>query len=202
VIKAKLFRYIFPVLATLTLMLGIALPVQAAPTDIITVTNTPMSLTNDVTPDTWTVNGLTGNSRVLVSTTYYSNAAGGTTTDNVTPTVGGATDAQCYFTANATGTNVVSDLTVTSSDMAGGSDASTNGNSGAAGATSYGAKSYFSGQASGSWVIAKSSGSSVGYASLGINDSIKFGMVIAEQADAWTGNTSSTFTVTVTISAH
>lgn len=193
----KKLRIILPLLLAIVMVFAFSVPSFAATTAAITVTNTPQFIAITVSPTTWTVNGISGNSHVLPNTTYYSNPLGDTTA----PTSGGAVDGECQFTITNT-SNVAIDLTVTSSDMSGGSDNSTNGNTGSAGTTTYGAKSYFSGQGSGAWVAAKSSGSSVGYSNLAATTNIKFGMIVAEQTSAWSGGTSSTFTVTVSAAAH
>jgi hypothetical protein len=172
-------------------------PALAATSAAVTVTYQPQLVAISINPTTWTINSETGNSKIATSTTYYSNP----TSSITTPTVGGATDAQCAFTITNT-SNVAIDLYVTASDASGGSDAMTNGETGSAGATSYGAKSYFSGQASGAWVVAKKSGSSKGLDNLAASTNIKTGMVIATQTDAWSGSTNSTLTITWTAVAH
>lgn len=176
--------------------LVVVLPASAATSQNVTVTATPEFIAIANSPATFTLNSLTGTSKILPSTTYYTNPLGDTTS----PTGAGATDSECEFTITNT-SNIVTDLTVTMANMSSG-DASTNGNSGAAGATSYGAKSYFSGQASGAWVVTKTSGSSVGLASLGATTNIKWGFLYATQTNAWTTGTSMTTTATIAAVAH
>jgi hypothetical protein len=88
------------------------------------------------------------------------------------------------------------------SDYSGGGSASTNSNAGTNGATSYGAKSYFSGQASGAWVVIKSSGSSIGYSNLAATTNIKWGFLELTQTNLGTSVTGSTATLLITATAH
>ncbi len=195
--KKHILRIVLPVIAIMVLLLTTTMPVSAATSTGIVVTNTPQFISISVSPDTYEFNGA-DTLGVKPNTTYYSNPDGGQET---APTGAGALDAECAFTIT-NGSNIATDLTVTSSDMSGGSDNSTNGNTGSAGATSYGAKTYFSGQATAAWVVAKSAGSSVGYENLSATTNIKFGLILAEQTDAWTGADAATFTVTITAAAH
>ena len=93
------------------------------------------------------------------------------------------------------------DVTFTASNMSGG-DASTNGNTGTAGATSYGAYTYVSGVLFASKVLCKSSGSGVGITNLGASATKYWGLQLNEQTNAWTTVTPATFTVTATAAAH
>lgn len=170
---------------------------NAATTASITVTAAPAFIGIANSASTWTINSEnSGPGKIFPSTTYYANPLGGTTS----PTSGGAEDGECDWTITNTST-IATDLTVTWSDMTSG-DAMTNANSASAGATSFGAKSYFSGQASGAWVVAKSSGSSVGYSNLAATTDKKWGLVISTQTSAWASSSSMSSTVTVTASAH
>lgn len=147
---------------------------------------------------TYTLNSdNSGSGIVLPNTTYYSNPLGSTTS----PTVGGATDAQCEWTLTNTSTAAI-DLTCLMSDYSGGGSASTNSNNGTNGATSYGAKSYFSGQASGSWVVIKTAGSSVGYSNLAANTNIKWGFLELTQTNYGSSATGSTSILLITATAH
>lgn len=188
----KIFLVLFVVAVSL-------LPVyaSASSTAVITVTNTPYFVGVNMTPTSWTINGLTGDGSVSNATTYYSNPLG----DTVSPTTSGVTNSQCYFNAT-NGMAIAVDLTVTVSNLSGGSDNSTNSNTGLAGTTSFGAETYFSGQNSSQWVICKSSGSSIGYSNLAAGGDIDFGLIISEQTNSWSGPSSASSTITITASAH
>lgn len=192
-------RVLIPVVLSLVMVFGFAMPVSAATTAAVTITNYPAFIGIANSASTYTLNSDgTGNSRVKTSTTYYSNPTSSVTT----PTVGGATDAQCEWTLTNTST-VPLNITCTMADMSGGSDDSTNGNTGSAGATSYGGKTYFSGQASGAWVVAKSSGSAPALTNmLPATGTIKWGIIIAEQTTAWSGGTPATFITTLTATEY
>jgi hypothetical protein len=191
----KILRVLI-IVAVLGLML-LPIKVMAASTATIIVTNSPYFVSVNITPSSWAINGLTGSGLVNNATTYYSNPLG----DTVSPTILGAKDSECYFNAS-NGMAIAVDLTVTTSDLSGGSDNSTNSNNGSAGATFYGAYTYFSGQTSLQWVVCKSSGSSIGYSNLLAGGNVNFGLIVSEQTNAWTGATPSSSTITVTSSAH
>lgn len=169
--------------------------VFAATSQDVSVTATPQYIAIANAPSTWTINSLTGSSVILVDTMYWSNPLGDTTT----PTVGGAVDGECRFTITNTST-VAIDLTVLFPHHAGG-DASTNSDTGANAAGSFGAKSYFTGQASGAWVIAKNSGSGVGKDALAASTNIKWGLQYESQSDAWGSGTNMTSTVNIAATA-
>ena len=186
-------------LVVATLVVAILVPVvgvNAATTATITVTNTPQYIAITVAPTTWTINGLTGNSHALVNTTYYSNPLGDTTAPSAT-----VVDGECNFTLTNTA-NVATDITFNWGDMSGGSDNSTNGNTGTAGTTTFGAYSYVSGVALTSKVLCKSSASGIAIANLAATTNKKFGFLIAEQTNAWSGSTAATSTITGTSVAH
>ncbi len=185
------------IVLAIMMMLVVALPASADTTASILVTNTPQFISISVAPNTWTVNGLTGSGKVFPNTTYYANPGG----DTVAPTGGGALDGECDF-AITNLSNVAIDLTVTSSNMTGGSDNSANSDTGNATATAYGGTTYFTGQATADWVVCKSVGSGIGYDNLGATTNKKMGFIIKEQTNAWTGGTASTFTILITASAH
>ena len=179
----------------LTLVLSLSVPVFAADYAEVTVTATPSYIAITNSPSTWTVNGITGSGVMTTNTTYWSNPLGDTTT----PTVGGAVDGECRFTVTNT-SSVATDLTVNFPNHTGG-DASTNSNDGTAGASSFGAKTYFSGQASGAWVISKNSGSDVGKDALAASTDIKWGLQYISQTGAWTSGTAMSSTVVITATA-
>lgn len=196
----KRYQRIIGLVASLILLLGIIIPTSiiSAGTTII-VTFKPAYVAISVSPDTWTINGLTGDNITSSNTVYYSNPLGDTTS----PTTGGAgaDDSECNFTITNT-SNVVTDIKVTMSDVAGGSDTEANSDNGTNGVNYFGAKSYFSGQTSGQWVVVKASGSDVGKASLGATTNIKFGLRIQTQSNDYTGSSDSTATITVTATKH
>jgi hypothetical protein len=172
--------------------------ILAATTAVVTVTNSTQYIAISIDHNTWTVNGLVGDGLIYPNTTYYANPLG----DTLLPTLGGATDAQCYFTISNT-SNMAIDVTVSMLDFAGGSDNPTNSNTGSAGASTYGAYSYFSGQASGSWGVVKSSGNTNGNGTLNLSDATKkCGVILSEQTNAWTGSLAATSTITYTATAH
>jgi hypothetical protein len=191
----RILRIILPLFIALVVVMSMSIPIYSALSDTITITNTPQFISISIAPDTYNINGADGKG-AKPSTTYYTNPSGMETT----PTVGGAVDGECAFTITNT-SNVHIDLKVTSSDFAGGSDNSANSDAGTAAAATYGAKSYFSGQAAAAWEVAKVAIDATGYANLGETTNIKFGMIIAEQTNAWTGATPATFSVVVTASA-
>lgn len=179
-------------LPALALVVSSGSPVFAAASANVTVTATPSYIAISNAPVDWTVNSLTGSSVMAVDTMYWSNPEN----DTVSPTVGGATDGECRFTITNT-SSVAIDLTVLFPHHAGG-DASTNSDTGANAAGSFGAKSYFSGQASGAWVIAKNVGSAVGLDALAAVTDIKWGIQYESQSGAWTSGTAMTSTVNIT----
>jgi hypothetical protein len=194
--KSKILRVIIPLVVAVVIILCSSIPIYSATQDVVVFTNTPQFLSISIAPGTYEINGADGKG-AKPNTTYYTNPLGMETA----PTAGGATDGECAFTITNL-SNVATDLKVTSSDFSTGDDNSTNSNDGTNGATTYGAKSYFSGQATAAWVVAKTSGSSTGYSNLAATTDIKFGMIILEQTDAWTGATPAIFTVTVVASAN
>jgi len=82
-----------------------------------------------------------------------------------------------------------------------GGDAMTNGNSGSAGATSFGAYGYYSGMLYASKVVAQASGSANLISSLAATTDFKWGLEIVTQQNGWTSGTSMSSTVTVTATA-
>jgi len=168
--------------------------VLAATTAEVTVTAVPSYICIANAPIDWTINGITGSGVIEPSTTYYSNPLGDTTS----PTTTGAVDGECRFTITNTST-VATKYTVIFADPVAGD--STNGNTGTAGPTTFGAKTYFTGQASAAWVVAKNAGSDIAYPSLAASTDIKWGLIYASQTDAWASGTSMVSTVTITATA-
>lgn len=146
-------------------------------------------------PDTWTINGITGNSRISENTTYYSNPNGDTVAPNAT-----VLDGDCRFTITNSSTTPI-DLTVNFPSMAGG-DASANSDNGTNNGTHFGAYSYFSGKTLASKVIAKSSGSAVAYSNLPSLTNILWGLEYISQTNAWTSGSAMSCNVTISATAH
>jgi hypothetical protein len=189
-------RLIISVVLALALLLIPASAVLAATFDTVTVTAVPSYIAITNAPNTWVINDVVaaGGKTILINTTYYSNPLGDTTS----PTVGGATDAECRFTITNTST-VATKYTVIFADPAAGD--STNGNTGAAGAATFGAKTYFSGQATAAWVVAKNADSATAYPSLAATTPIKWGLIYASQTGAWASGISMVSTITITAAA-
>jgi hypothetical protein len=98
---------------------------------------------------------------------------------------------------------VACDFVFAASDFTSGSDQSTNGNTGTAGATSYGCYTYVSGVLFASKVECSSSASGTGISNMaGSGATLHWGFQMNEQTNAWTGGTAGSFTVTATASAH
>lgn len=180
--------------AMLAILWGNALPALALTSQDVTINATPAYMSISNAPINWTINDVAdaGSKSILKDTIYYSNPLGDTTT----PTVGGAVDAECRFTITNAST-VAIDLIVLFPDHTGG-DACANSNTGANDTTKFGAKTYFTGQASGAWIIAKSAGSDVGKDALGATTNIKWGLVYESQSNDWTSGDLMTSTVTLT----
>lgn len=190
----KKTRRILAGLLALVLSLVLVVPAFAATSDDVVVTATPEYIAITNAPATWTVNGLTGNSVIVVSTTYYSNPVGDTTVPTST-----VVDGDCRFTVTNT-SSVAIDLTVNFPDHTGG-DASSNSDTGSGAATSFGAYTYFSGETFASKVIAKDTGSDVALDALGATTDILWGIEYDSQDNAWTSGTAMTSTVTITATA-
>ena len=200
----KLFRnhsllitIVFTILTVFSTGILNATQAFAASTASITVTNTPqfLSMTNNVSTYNFNATGA-AHAGVLPSTTYYSNPGGQTTAPSST-----VVDGECAFQITDA-SSVAIDIVFTASNFSGGSDNSTNGNTGTAGATSYGAYTYVSGVALASKVECSSSASATGISNLGASSTKYWGLMINEQTGAWTGATPATFTLLATASAH
>ena len=177
-------------------VIGLAAPVSAATTAVVTVTNTTqfISITNNVSTYNFNATGA-AHAGVLPSTTYYSNPNSQIVAPSAT-----VVDGECAFQITDA-SSVAIDIVFTASNMSSG-DASTNGNTGTAGATSYGAYTYVSGIALASKVECSSSGSATGITNLGASSTKYWGLQLNEQTNAWTTVTPATFTLTATASAH
>lgn len=176
-------KWLILIVLALALMFSVPLVALADTSAEVTVTAVPtyVSITNS--PNAWTINGLTGDGKIDKATTYYSNPGG----DEVAPSAT-VVDGECRFTVNST-SSVNINLTINFANFTGG-DAMTNGNSGAGGVGTFGAKSYFSGTAwEGDAVIAQNSGSDVAYANMSAGE-IMWGLMVAVQTDDFTSGES------------
>jgi hypothetical protein len=175
--------------------------INGRPWVIFNASASPPNISNSAS--TYTLNSdNSGSGIVMPNTTYYANPLGSTTS----PTTGGVLNTECEWTLTNTSTSAI-DLTVTMTDYSGGGSNSTNSNSGSPdtpsnGATSYGACSYFSGQASTAWQIIKTSGSTTGYSNLSANTNIKWGMLELTQTSLATSAVASTSVITITATNH
>lgn len=187
-------RRILVGLVVFVLTLLSVVPAMAATSDDVVVTATPEFIAITNSPATWTVNGIAGSSVILVSTTYYSNPLGDTTTPSAT-----VVDGECRFTVTNT-SSVAIDLTVNFPNHAGG-DASTNSDTGSGTATSFGAYGYYSGMTYSAKVIMKAAASAVLVDALAATTDIKWGIEYDSQDNAWTSGSDMTSTVTITATA-
>ena len=163
----------------------------------VLVTATPGYIAITNLPIAWTINGITGNGYISENTTYYSNPVG----DNITPS-DTVVDGECNFTVtNASSVNIT--LTVNFPDFTGG-DAMTNSNTGSAGATEFGAYSYYSGMTSYSTnkVIAQNADSDPLKSDIEDTEtSIKWGIEISTKTNDWSSTDPMSSTITITATA-
>jgi hypothetical protein len=178
-------------------------PALAATTAVVTVTGTPAFISITISPTTYTINSEgtgvgVGNSGMATSTTYYSNPLGDTTSPSAT-----VLDTECSFTISNT-SSVAADYTGIMSDGSGGSNPMTNVNGATAGAASYSAYAYYSGETFASKVLLKSSAPTNGNFKLNVTAaaSLKVGFQFSTQTGAWTGGVGSTYTLTITATVH
>lgn len=179
------------------MLLSLVVPVAAATTAEITVTATPTFLAIAITQNTWTINGIDGDSKIDLDTTYYSNETGAS--GDITAPSATVEATECYFTITNT-SNVVTDQTANMVHFTGG-DAMQNTDTGYAtnAAGSFGASTYTTGAAwTGGAVILKNAGSSAMITSLAATTDQKFGVAIKSQSGAWTSASAMTSTITVT----
>ena len=166
----------------------------------VTVTARALFLSITNTPNTWTVNGIVGSGSVNVDTIYYSNPTGETTAPSATVLAG-----ECQFNVSNYASGTPCDLTVDWGAFTGGDTTMTNSGTGANGATTYGAYSYYEGQTFANAVVVKTTGSNEAYnASTGLaaGASLLWGLQIETRTDVWTGGGASTSTVTITATEH
>ena len=163
--------------------------------DTVTVTATPSFVGISNLPNTWTLNGITGNSVIEPNTTYYSNPLG----DTATPTATVATG-ECRFTITNT-SSVATYVVINIGDFTGGLDPMTNSDAGTNGVGVFGAYSWYDGMTYSSKVVAQTTGSDNLTDNLAANTDLNWGMEVLTQSDAWAGGTSSTATITITVTA-
>ena len=196
----KYKRILVGILMAMVLMALPAMPAMAATTDNVIVTATPAYITIGNSPGSWTINdivgdGVTPKGTIGVNTQYHSNPLGDATQPS-DPVV----DGECQFTISNNST-IATNIVVNFPNHAGG-DASTNSDTGANGATSFGAYTYASGD---NWttekVVCKASDSENMTAGLAADADIKWGISYESQSDAWTSGDSMTSTVTITATA-
>jgi len=193
-VRKKLLRIAVVLASVVALVFGAVTPAMADISDDITVTATPVYIAISIAPDTWTVNGITGSSKIAPATTYYSNPNG----DTVAPTET-VVDGDCTFTVTNTST-VETDLTANMIHFTGG-DAMQNSGGGYtdAEAGEFGASTYVTGAAwPGGSVICDNAGSGAMKADLAATTNIKFGVAIKTQSDVWLSGDAMTSTITVT----
>lgn len=191
--KGKGMMKLFGLLAVLGLLAGVLTPsvAFAATSQNVTITGTPTFIAITNSPGDWTINGITGDSRMDIDTLYYSNPGGDTVAPSAT-----VVDGECRFTVTNASSNVALDLTVNIPDFTGG-DATANSNTGSNGAATFGAYSWYSGMTYSGKVVAKSTGSSALYSDWS-GSTLKWGMEIETQSGAWTTGTAMSSTATIT----
>ncbi|MBI2832055.1 MAG: hypothetical protein HYX79_07345 [Chloroflexi bacterium] len=181
----------------LSILLGL-MPAGSAKADTtadVTVTAVPSFIAITNSPNTWTINGITGSGVIATSTTYYTNPLGDTTAPSAT-----VVDGECRFTVTNTST-VAIDLTVNMGNFTGG-DAMTNGDTGSAGGTSYGAYAWVSGATYATEKqILKSAASTAIKTSLAASTNIKWGISLSTRTTAWSTGDTQTATATITATA-
>ena len=190
-------KYLVLFFTTVLLAVLPAMPAFALTTTTVYVNATPYFLSFTIAPNNWGVNQTTGTPPAITpNTIYYSNPLGEMKVPS-DPVV----DGECWFTITNTST-VATDVTLNWADFTGG-DAMTNSNTGAAGATSFGGRAYFSGKTySTQNTVVKTAASGIAYSNLGPTTNIKFGLTLWTQTNAWASSSNTSSLVTVTMSGH
>lgn len=193
----KRLRLLIPIILAIVAIIAMAVPLQAATYQDVTVTATPEYISISNGQSTWTLNGITGTSVIDVDTVYYANAQG----DDQVPTATVAADEGYFPITNDSTVNIT--LTVDMENFTGGDANMTNSETGANGATSYGAYSWYEGMTYSSKVIVKTNGtgSDTLWTSSSPGDNIDLGAEVETQTNAWTGGNSSTSTLKITAAA-
>jgi len=191
-------KLILSLVISLGLLLSFGGNALATTSQDVTVTATPdyLSITN--TPDSWTLNGITGEGFIFVNTIYYSNPLGDTNAPSAT-----VLDSECRFTAHNPLGAETCDLTINCSDFTGGDAVMVNSNDGTNGIAKFGGYCWYSGMTYGNKVIMKTTGSEKLY-SLGLagDADLKWGAEIKTRLNSWASSDPSTATITIIATAH
>ena len=188
-------RFLFILVFLGLLVLVVPFRVLAATTVDVTITATPSFVTIAVTPTSWVLNGLTGDHKMRINTTYYSNPLGDTISPSAT-----VLDAECLFTLINSSSHSI-DVTIDIADSIGGNH-SVNSNTGLNGPASFGSYSYASGLLFVGKVVARSIGSPGLISDLAPLTNQKFGLEVRTQSGPWLVGTASSSITTVTAKEH
>jgi hypothetical protein len=193
----KFLKFLLPLIAVISALVY-TVPALAATTAPVTVTQQFAYISISNSASTYTLNSdNSANGMVSASTTYYSNPLGSTTAPSAT-----VLDTECEWTIT-NGSNIPIDLTALMPDFSGAGVNSTNGNTGSAGASSYGAYTYISGALLSAKVVLKSSGSSAMLSNMLVATTTKkWGIQFSTQTGAPANGGTSTSVITVTATIH
>lgn len=195
-LKYPLIALTVTALAFGMMLAGFGGAVFAAPSDDVTITATPTFICIVLDVDTWTLNGITGDSKIEIDTVYYSNPMGDTSSPGET-----VNSSVCRFEVDNT-SNVAVDLTVNIGDFSGGDAMQNSDSDGSNGAGEFGAFSWCDGMTYAEKVVAKTTGSAVMKENLAVDTDLKWGAEIETQTDAWTSADAMTSTMTITATEH
>lgn len=200
--KKGMKRILVSLMLALVLVLGITVPVFAVAGEYqdVTVTATPAYVAIASDPLAWTLNDIVGDGvspkgTITDTDTYYSNPQG----DGTPPTAVVDVDEGYFVITNTSSCDIT--LVVDMEDFAGGDADMTNGGTGSAGETSYGAYSWYEGctYADDKQVVENhATGSIVLWTSSNPGDDIDLGVTVATQTTAFTGGDPSTATLKIT----
>jgi hypothetical protein len=182
------------VLLVMVMVIATAIPVAAATTATVTVTAVPAYVTISTDNTTWAIDGLTGDSRILTDTAYYSNPLGDTTSPSAT-----VLDTECYNTIT-NGSNININVAASMIDFSGG-DTMTNSGTTSNGATTFAAYVCESGAAYSSKVNMLTSGTGAFWTSSSAGDDIKVVFEVETRSDPWDSASTMTSTITLTATA-
>jgi len=182
------------IVTSLVMVLLPASPAFAATSADVVITAQPAFVGVTNAPATWLLNGINLTGVIEPDTIYYANPGTG---DNTSPSAT-VTAAECYFTLTNTST-VDIDVNVTCGNFTGGGADMTNSNSGANGATTYGAYAWYSSMNYSLKVIMKCTGSDDLITSHSGN--LDWGAEIETQTDAWSSGDNSTTNMTINATA-
>jgi hypothetical protein len=188
---------ILGILLVIVSVLSFSIPVSAATTAPVTVTQQFAFIGISNSASAYTLNSdNSGTGLVAPSTTYWSNPLGSTTSPTAT-----VVDGECEWTLTNS-SNIDIDLTANMADFSGSGVNSTNSNAGTAGATSFGASTYISGALLSAKVVLKTSGSDPMLASVApATTSIKWGIEFLTQTNAAGNGNASTSVLLITATA-